>query len=111
MPEIIVIHTLGESFVEWGDLNIIGKTLSLIAGTINEMSGTVTGVKKSGTTVYAWMLKRKLHTPTTDKQTGITTSNTRIGGESSDSPKSDKSDFANSQDVSHNSSFTRGSSP
>lgn len=31
-----------------------------------------------------------------------TTSNTRIGGESADSPKSDKSDFANSQDVNRN---------
>ena len=36
-------------------------------------------------------------TPTTPKQSGITTPNTRIGGESADSPKS--ADFANPQDV------------
>ena len=49
---------------------------------------------------YKTRMQAKLDTPTTDKQSGITTPNTRIGGDSADSPKSE--DFANSQDVNGN---------
>jgi hypothetical protein len=41
-------------------------------------------------------------TPTEPQAEGITTPNTRIGGSADASPKSDKSDFANSQDVNRN---------
>ena len=45
-------------------------------------------------------------TPTPKQADGITTSNTRIGGDSADSPKPDG--FANSQDVSGNGGKRKG---